>query len=221
VKYPQVTLDALTKLETSRFEAETDVQIHKIHNAMDTIRREAKTIIMASGYVFNKSGDATNKKIRADNLDLKIFTVGFVNMQPTHRNVKSYTASFITRTAVGSQYRQSLGPGNTLVTSLTPPVGISKSPKLKFTEREVIAALRGEYPSVSKCLDELFGYESTSSMAFDKNYALKVDEIGHITLYHQLRTVGVSYDDGETFSLMGKYTYLKEQLTKLGVKVND
>jgi len=75
------------------------------------------------------------------------------------------------------------------------------------------------YPKLKECLEELSDLEGSNSKAFCRDFAVRVDEIGHVSLFHGDRVVGNSYDEGETFKLAGKYRYLAEELSEHGVTV--
>lgn len=169
--------------------------------------RDSGTEIMTNIQFLSPGKGGQTLKVDAKDLDVRLFPLGFIN--------RGSNAVYTSRIAA-QQWKQGITNNNIYRVYLTPHVN---GPYPKTSSKEAIECYEGKYPTIQECLTLLFPLEGINSQAFSRYFALTVDTVGHITLYHHRQIVGSSSDEGETFKLMGRFKYLKEELTGLGVKI--
>lgn len=209
------------KLSEQIERADTDTEKRRLRRLYDKHIRENRKVSMSLfGYICPEKKSPSNSfSVSAEEISYKIFNIGFVNWRMLA--AKKHEAIFVSRLAAGGLYRQGLQSSNIVKTAASSGERLGNRDGASVTSCDFIKALNNNYPTVREALEMCFSYENTSACAFDSNYAVKVDDIGHITLIHRTRTVGTSYDEGESFNLVGRFKYLKEELIQLGVKIND
>lgn len=202
--------------------AEEPVEKRRLRRLYDAHVASGEMVTSAYGYFCTEKPDRKRSThVPVDELTYDLLDVGFVN-PIVHEGSSSQVAVFISRLAIGTSYKQGLCKGNTTQTcSLTSKNLRPGADGMSMTSPALIKSLNRSYPTLREALETAFSYDKASSVAFSQNYAVKVDEIGHITLLHRTRTVGSSYDEGETFKLLGRFVYLKEELINLGVSIKN
>jgi len=191
----------------------------RLDRELKAYMKSAKASSVAKGQIFPLKADGKEVDIGKNNsshsvtsLDLRLRPMGFYN-----RNLEdSRIATYVSRLA-RQQSRHGLSSSNTLASS----VGRGRYADFHPADKEFLTSLYGIYPSLEECLDTLFPMEGTNSMAFCRKYAIQVDAVGHVVLFYRTKMVGMSSDEGKTFKLLGRHTYLKEDLTDTGVTIDS
>lgn len=189
---------------------------------LNHLHRTSKTGIKMRGtyFILGKDGEITHKNLQdisPKSFDYTMKKVGFVNSSSTDYlddggTSQSSEAIYVSRRA-HRQYNHGICGVNVKFSSFSGrTVDITSD---EFIKNSVLHS----YPSLDECLDALFTLEGDNSKAFSKDFAVKVDGIGHVSLIYTDRVVGMSEDDGESFRLAGKYRYLQDKLEECGVTV--
>jgi len=199
-----LTATSNAELDAAKPLAKEAEKAYKAARKKQTTQKTAQ----GSGYSISLKGVVTAKSLTVpvEDLDLSFKKLGFINLDGK--------AVYLSRTA-NRQNRHGLDSNNTrgydIISQRLSPIGVSK--------KSVVKTLMEGYPSLSDCLDTLFPLEGSNAMAFDEDFAVKVDDVGNVTLYCRRDMVGSSQDEGATFNLLGRHEYLREMLEKIGVSV--
>jgi len=147
-----------------------------------------------------------------DDLDLTFKPIGMANYycSKTGRSVCSYTSRVPLQ-----QTRQGLTDRNIRNRWVTSKDRI----RAHFGVYSVgfYSALTGTYPETLEALEKLFSMDGTNSLAFSRDYAFIVDEVGNVTVSHKGVSVGSYSQDTGTVTLMEKKQYLEDSLRELGL----
>lgn len=194
---------------------ELNNRLYETHEELVAINRERSALrytLQANLYVYD--GDNLSKPtqvmVNVEDLDLSYFKLGFVNV-----NTKKgqSLAAFVSRTPV-RQYKHGMCFRNTIVQRI--PECYTASREQVFKSTRLVPMFEDRYPTVEECLDQLFDMEGTNSLAFDREFAVRVDELGHTLLYHRNNRIGFLEQDNR-FVLIRRFKYLTESLREKGV----
>ena len=116
--------------------------------------------------------------------------------------------------------RSAQGLNNNNLTIRTLP-GLQKPsgrPELRFWP-ELAQTIRGEYPSYNEALLSLFGYPGHAARAFDRDFAVSKEDLDLVFLTYRMQKIAWS-PDGRTYTLNRGMEFARQQLEKLGVRIN-
>lgn len=86
----------------------------------------------------------------------------------------------------------------------------------------LINMFQGKYPSLSSAFEELLGEEEPLKRSISRTTAIWIDDAESVTLEYRSVKVGVANNPkkyGPLFRLPQKYSYLKEEMNELGIKI--
>lgn len=132
-------------------------------------------------------------------------------------NVSRYGVALFTSRVPARQYHQGLCRQNVNVGNDRRGRRVVNFPDL-LREPGFTDALKGVYPTFKEAV-ELLDNKNYSSFAFDRLFCVERDEMDFLRIF--FRDIPVAFGEANTgFKLASKASYLKEDLLKLGVKID-
>lgn len=139
---------------------------------------------------------------------------------------------YFTRIPV-SRASQGINNANTRVTALDETLEYTrkfnsigqplKNKSSDYSSNPLLAQIvDNSYVSFSEALRKVIEPGPQDAMPFNRNFAILEDCTGVLGLYYRkCKKIGISYDEGRSFTLFLKYKYHTEELRSLGVPLNN
>lgn len=132
-----------------------------------------------------------------------------------YTNTTGGHAVFLSRVP-SRQYKQGICRNNTHIPNT--PEGLRVTTFEHLTRMASWSdALRGIYPTFAEAVSLLKNGEGIRSVAFHRDYAAGLDDLGFVRLYH--KGEACAFGEDGVFRLPKQFEYLTEELTEMGMKI--
>lgn len=134
-------------------------------------------------------------------------SVLYLERQPTRKSEQGLTGSMVLGTALSINIRPGLNANPT------------RSGPLDIWGKDFLACVKGVYPTVQECLDNLRDPDVVNTAAaFHRQFAFVRGPINSIYVSYKTETVGILQGEGlEALALGREFAYLRETVESLGI----